>query len=222
MRKNIILMLSLLATVGCSQSEFDNIPTRNRVQMSVSAVKEVADDTRIEFNGGIYDMLWEADDQIGVYIAGTGEKATFAVSELGDNRKSARFRAEIYEPNAADDYYAFYPATTPFNGSIVSFVLPNETTGATTPMLVASHEATSRYEVNLNFRPITAVLELTLGFDADKVVVESNNGESLAGVCAYNFGSNTAAYWIDKCYAYLAFGWYALSLYARGYTLKWL
>ena len=191
MRKNLLIMFLLLAVVGCSQSELDSETTRNRIEMSVSAMKDVAADTRIEFDGGIYDMLWEADDQIGVFIVGTGEKATFTVSELGEDRKSARFRAEIYEPNDTDDYYAFYPATTPFNGSIVSFVLPNETTGATTPMLVASHEATSRYEVNLNFRPITAVLELTLGFDADKVVVESNNGESLAGVCAYNFGSNT-------------------------------
>lgn len=191
MRKNIILMLSLLATVGCSQSEFDNTPTRNRIEMSVAASRNVADDTRIEFNGGIYDMRWEADDQIGVFIAGTGEKATFTVSELGEERKSARFRAEIYEPNATDSYYAFYPATTPFNGSIASFVLPNETSGATTPMLVASHEGTSRYEVNLTFKPVTAILELSLGFDADKVVIESNNGESLAGVCAYNFASNT-------------------------------
>lgn len=136
-------------------------------------------------------MLWEADDQIGVYIAGTGEKANFAMDVLADDRKSARFRAEIYEPNAIDDYYAFYPVTTPFNGSIASFVLPNETTGATTPMLVAAHEGVAMGDVALNFKPVTALLELTLGFDADKVIVESNNGESLAGICAYNFGSNT-------------------------------
>ncbi|MBE6210227.1 MAG: hypothetical protein E7130_01125 [Rikenellaceae bacterium] len=195
MRKNIILMLSLLATVGCSKSEFDNKPTRNRVEMSVSAIKEISSESsevsRIEFNGSVYDMLWEADDQIGVYIAGTGEKANFAMDVLADDRKSARFRAEIYEPNAIDDYYAFYPVTTPFNGSIASFVLPNETTGATTPMLVAAHEGVAMGDVALNFKPVTALLELTLGFDADKVIVESNNGESLAGICAYNFGSNT-------------------------------
>lgn len=191
MRKNIILMLMLLATVGCTRSEFGDKPVRNRIEMSVAAEREIADDTRIEFNGSIYDMLWEADDQIGVFIAGTGEKANFAVSELGDDRKSARFRAEIYEPDATDDYFAFYPATTPFNGSIASFVLPNETSGATFPMLVASHEGASRHDVSLTFKPVTAVLALTLGFDADKVVVESNNGESLSGVCAYNFGSNT-------------------------------
>ncbi|MBO5875437.1 MAG: fimbrillin family protein [Alistipes sp.] len=193
MRKNIILMLSLLATVGCTEREFDNTPLRQRIEMTVAATKAhaVADDTRIEFNGSVYDMRWEADDQIGVYIASTGEKANFGVKELGDERKSARFRGEIYEPEATDDYYAFYPATTPFNGSIASFVLPNETSGATTPMLVASCEGASRHEVSFTFKPMTALLELTLGFDADKVVVESNNGESLAGVYAYNFGSNT-------------------------------
>lgn len=185
-------MLSLLATVSCAKSEFDNHPTRNRVEMSVSAVKEIqSEDSRIEFGSGVYDMLWQTDDQIGVYVGSTGEKATFVLSEMGADRKSARFMAEIYEPEAQDDYYAFYPATIPFSGSIASFVIPNETTGATTPMLIASAENVAMGEVALNFKPVTALLELTLGFAADKIVVESNNGESLAGVCAYNFGSNT-------------------------------
>ncbi len=186
-----ILMLSLLAMVGCAKSEFDNVQVRNRVQMSVSAVKEVADDTRIEFNNSVYDMLWEADDQIGVYVAGTGEKATFELSQLGDDRKSARFSAEIDEPDPLDDYYAFYPATTSFGGSIASFVLPATTTGADTPLLAAMAEGVAMTDVTFNFKPVTAVLALTLGFDADKVIVEGNNGEHLAGVYAYNLATNT-------------------------------
>lgn len=191
MKNYFIIMLSLFAMVSCAKSDLDNTPTRNRVQMSVSAVEGNNDNTRIEFNNSVYDMLWEADDQIGVFIAGTGEKATFSVSELSDDRKSARFSAEIYEPNAKDSYYAFYPATTPFGGSIASFVLPAETSGADAPLLVASVEDVAMNDVALSFKSVTAVLRLTLGFAADKVVVEGNNGEHLAGVYAYNLATDT-------------------------------
>ncbi|MBQ3247433.1 MAG: fimbrillin family protein [Alistipes sp.] len=191
MKNYFIIMLSLFAMVSCAKSDLDNTPTRNRVQMSVSAVEGNNDNTRIEFNNSVYDMLWEADDQIGVFIAGTGEKATFTVSELSDDRKSARFSAEIYEPNAKDSYYAFYPATTPFGGSIASFVLPAETSGADAPLLVASVEDVAMNDVALSFKSVTAVLRLTLGFAADKVVIEGNNGEHLAGVYAYNLATDT-------------------------------
>jgi hypothetical protein len=190
MKKIMILMVSILAMVGCSKnSEFENEQTRNRVEMTISAAQNEI--SRVAFNGGITDMIWEANDQVGVYIAGTGELANFAVCELSDDSQTARFRAEIYEPEALDDYYAFYPATTGRNQTNVYFILPEETTGATTPYLVASHLNTDRYHVELNFRPVTALLELNLGFAADKVVVESINGESLAGVLTYNCADGT-------------------------------
>ncbi len=192
MKKLAIIAASILTVVGCAKdSEFGNEQTRNRVQMTISAVKEVADDTRIEFNNSVYDMLWEADDQIGVYVAGTGEKATFELSQLGDDRKSARFSAEIDEPNATDDYYAFYPANTEISGTNVNFVIPAETEGVTTPYLVAAAESVAMTDVELNFKPVTALLELSLGFAADKVIVEGNNGESLAGVYSYNIATGT-------------------------------
>lgn len=190
MKKIMILMVSILAMVGCSKnSEFENEQTRNRVEMTISAAQNEI--SRVAFNGGVTDMIWEANDQVGVYIAGTGELANFAVCELSDDSQTARFRAEIYEPEALDDYYAFYPATTGRNQTNVYFILPEETTGATTPYLVASHLNTDRYHVELNFRPVTALLELNLGFAADKVVVESINGESLAGVLTYNCADGT-------------------------------
>ena len=190
MKKIMILMVSILAMVGCSKnSEFENEQTRNRVEMTISAAQNEI--SRVAFNGGITDMIWEANDQVGVYIAGTGELANFAVCELSDDSQTARLRAEIYEPEELDDYYAFYPATTGRNQTNVYFILTEETTGATTPYLVASHLNTDRYNVELNFRPVTALLELNLGFAADKVVVESINGESLAGVLTYNCADGT-------------------------------
>ena len=136
-------------------------------------------------------MLWEADDQIKVHVESTGETATFDLDVMGEGNKSARFRAEVYEPKALDSYYAYYPANTGYNGTNINFVLPTETTGATTPYLVAAHEEVAMENVALNFKPVTALLELNLGFDADKVVVESVNGESLAGILTYNCANGT-------------------------------
>ncbi|MBQ3261029.1 MAG: hypothetical protein IJA66_08040 [Alistipes sp.] len=196
MRKITILMASILAMVGCAKNaEFDNAPARNRVEMTVSAGKEISsespEESRITFNGSVYDMLWEADDQIKVHVESTGETATFDLDVMGEGNKSARFRAEIYEPKALDSYYAYYPANTGYNGTNINFVLPTETTGATTPYLVAAHEEVAMENVALNFKPVTALLELNLGFAADKVVVESVNGESLAGILTYNCANGT-------------------------------
>ncbi len=196
MRKITILMASILAMVGCAKNaEFDNAPARNRVEMTVSAVKEISSESsevsRIIFNNSVYDMLWEADDQIKVHVESTGETATFDLDVMGEGNKSARFRAEVYEPKALDSYYAYYPANTGYNGTNINFVLPTETTGATTPYLVAAHEEVAMENVSLNFKPVTALLELNLGFAADKVVVESVNGESLAGILTYNCANGT-------------------------------
>ena len=196
MRKITILMASILAMVGCAKNaEFDNAPARNRVEMTVSAVKEISsessEESRIIFNNSVYDMLWEADDQIKVHVAGTGETATFDLDVMGEGNKSARFRAEVYKPEALDSYYAYYPANTGYNGTNINFVLPTETTGATTPYLVAAHEEVAMENVALNFKPVTALLELNLGFAANKVVVESVNGESLAGILTYNCANGT-------------------------------
>lgn len=189
MRKITILMASILAMVGCAKNaEFDNEQPRNRVEMTISAVQEPSELSRVAFNGGITDMIWEADDQIGVHIASTNETATFSVKELSTDSQSARFRADIYEPAATDSYYAYYPATTGISGTNVNFILPNEynAAGASEPYLVASCENADRYSVEMAFRPVTALLELSLGFAADKVVIESVNGESLSGVLLYN------------------------------------
>ena len=187
MKKITILMASILAMVGCAKNtEIGNEISRNRVEMNISAVKDVAEVSRVAFNGGVTDMIWEADDQIGVHIASTGETATFSVLELSEDSQIARFRGEIYEPEAVDSYYAFYPSNSGINGTNVYFILPSETTGATTPYLVASHENAERHFVEMTFRPVTALLELTLGFAADKVVVESINGEALSGVLTFN------------------------------------
>ena len=187
-------MASILAMVGCAKNaDFENEISRKRIEMSVSAVKDIAEVSRIAFNGGITDMIWEADDQIKVHIAGTGETAFFSVKELSSDSQTARFRGEVYEPEAVDSYYAFYPATAGINGTNVNFILPHEYNGvgASEPYLVASHENAERYHVEMNFRPVTALLELNLGFAADKVVIESVNGESLSGVLLYNCADGT-------------------------------
>lgn len=189
MRKISIIAASILAMVGCAKNaEFDNTHEAERVEMTVSAVKEMPEASRVAFNGGIEDMIWEADDQIGVHIESTGETAKFSVKELSADSQTARFRADIYEPAVTDSYYAYYPATTGISGTNVNFILPNEynAAGASEPYLVASCKEVGRYDVELEFRPVTALLELSLGFAANKVVIESINGESLSGVLLYN------------------------------------
>ena len=189
MRKISILAASILAMVGCAKNaEFDNTHEAERVEMTVSAVKEMPEASRVAFNGGIEDMIWEADDQIGVHIESTGQTAKFSVKELSADSQTARFRADIYEPAVTDSYYAYYPATTGISGTNVNFILPNEynAAGTSEPYLVASCKEVGRYDVELEFRPVTALLELSLGFAADKVVIESINGESLSGVLLYN------------------------------------
>lgn len=193
MKKITIILAAIFALVGCTKNqEFDNTISRNRVEISVSASKDMPEVSRIAFNGGITDMIWEADDQIRVHIAGTSETATFDVKELSDDCQSARFRAEIYEPYPLDSYYAFYPATTGINGTNVYFIIPNEVTAsAETPYLVAACENVAMSDVELNFKPVTALLELNLAFDAEEVIIESVNGESLSGVLMYNCALNT-------------------------------
>ena len=188
MRKFTILMASILAMVGCAKnSDFDNVSSRNRVEMTVSAGQETTEVSRVAFNGGITDMVWEDNDQIKIHIASTGETATFEAFSLSDDRKRADFRAEIYEPETIDSYYAYYPTTTGINGTNVNFIVPIETsTSATTPYMVASCEEVMMDQVNLEFKPVTALLELTLGFAAEKVVIEGNNNEYLAGILSYN------------------------------------
>ena len=154
--------------------------------MTVSATQNMSETSRVAFNGAITDMIWEANDKIGVHIVSTNETATFAVSELSDDAQSARFSSIIDEPAATDSYYAFYPATTEVSGTNVNFVIPAETEGAGAPYLVAAAEGVAMSDVNFTFKPVTALLELTLGFDADKVIIESSNGEHLAGILTYN------------------------------------
>lgn len=193
MKKLTIILAAIFAMVGCAKNqEFDNTISRNRVELSVSAAKDMPEASRVAFDGSITNMIWEADDLINVHIAGTGETATFEVKELSDDCKSALFRAEIYEPEPIDSYYAYYPANTGFSGTNVYFIIPNEVTASIeTPYLVASCEEVAMNEVELNFKPVTALLGLTLGFDAEKVIIESVNGESLSGVLMYNCAFNT-------------------------------
>ena len=188
MRKITILMASILAMVGCAKnSDFDNTIQRNRVEMTVSAGKDMPEISRVAFNGDITNMIWEADDLINIHIASTGETATFEVFNLSDDCKSAYFRAEIYEPETIDSYYAYYPTTTGINGTNVYFLIPNEVTAnSTTPYMVASCKEVTIDQVNFNFKPVTAILELTLGFDAEKVIIEGNNDEYLSGLLTYN------------------------------------
>ena len=193
MKKLTIILAAIFAMVGCTKNQdFDNTISRNRVELSVSAAKDMPEASRVAFDGSITNMIWEADDLINVHIAGTGETATFEVKELSDDCKSALFRAEIYEPEPIDSYYAYYPANTGFSGTNVYFIIPNEVTASIeTPYLVASCEEVAMNEVELNFKPVTALLGLTLGFDAEKVIIESVNGESLSGVLMYNCAFNT-------------------------------
>ena len=101
MKKITILMASILAMVGCAENkEFDNQVGGNRVEMTVSAVKDAGELSRVAFNGGITDMIWEADDHIGVHVASTGQTANFSVKELSSDAQTARFCADIYEPEA--------------------------------------------------------------------------------------------------------------------------
>ena len=187
-------MASILAMVGCANDADFNKPALNKVEMSVVATNETSDDTRVSFKETIYDMVWNSDDQIGVYVASTNEKSTFTLSEMGEDKKSASFRAMITEPAAIDNYFAFYPATTTVSGTEAIFNLPAEVAGMSEPMLVASHKEVAMDQVALNFKPVTAVLELTLGFAADKVVLEGNNGEALSGACTFNLTDGSVSY----------------------------
>lgn len=180
--------------VGCANDADFNKPALNKVEMSVVATNETSDDTRVSFKETIYDMVWNSGDQIGVYVASTNEKSTFTLSEMGEDKKSASFRAMITEPAATDNYFAFYPATTTVSGTEAIFNLPAEVAGMSEPMLVASHKEVAMDQVTLNFKPVTAVLELTLGFAADKVVLEGNNGEALSGVCTFNLTDGSVSY----------------------------
>ena len=188
-------MASILAMVGCAKnSDFDNTTSRNRVEMTVLAAEQAPETSRVAFSGAITNMVWEANDQIGVHVASTGETATFVVKELSQDGKQATFRAIIDEPAAIDSYYAFYPSTSTVSGSEAIFNLPAETTGAGAPLLVASNQEVVMNQVALNFKPVTAILELTLGFAADKVVIEGNNGEALSGECKFNFADGSVSY----------------------------
>ena len=178
-------VLAALLTVSCTKDLQENTPVSGKDSAKVTLLIAADEVTKTTF-GDNFEVKWENDDKIGIFIASSSTNVQASLTRDGAGK--AYFAAKVSNYNAGDQLCAYYPyaANPKADASKVTLKVPYIQTqaapdkfdGSNNPMIAVpinlpSLEKTADGTVvipeQLKFRHIGAVLEFDItGVPADE------------------------------------------------------
>lgn len=174
-------VLAALLTVSCNKDLQENTPVSGKDSDKVTLLIAADEVTKTTFGdkGDKYEVKWEDNDQIGIFIASSSTNVPASLTR--DKAGKAYFAAKVSNYNAGDQLCAYYPyaANPKAEASKVTLKVPyiqiqtapDEFDGSNNPMVAVpiklpSMENTADGTVvipeQLKFRHIGAVLEFDI------------------------------------------------------------
>ncbi|MDE6861688.1 MAG: fimbrillin family protein, partial [Alistipes sp.] len=179
---------------GCSNNdtELKNAPQADMVEVSITASGGGAEDpTRVSFDDR--SMIWQSGDEVSSVIASQSAIPATLTAITGGS-SATTLTGIIPRPADTDDYYAVYPSNavvaTSSSGQIVTLEIPATQGETTKPLLTAGCRQCSLSDLELNFTPATAILDITVSQPVISVLFEASNGEAVAGEFSYDISRN--------------------------------
>ena len=133
--------------------------------------------TRTTYESG-RTVAWEADDKVSVFSVGgnTPAKTEYSISELSDDRKSAKFTGLADE--TATHYYAVYPHSeaTAFSNDEITVSIPSVQTAFANGFASGSNVCVARAEAGTKafaFKNISSLICFSFNTEADAVNTKS-------------------------------------------------
>lgn len=170
-------VLAALLTVSCNKDLQENAPVSGKDSDKVTLLIAADEVTKTTFGVNGYEVKWEKDDQIGIFIASSSTNVP--ASLIRDEAGKAYFKAEVSNYNAEDPLCAYYPYAANPKADASKFTLkvpyiqtqtaPDKFDGSNNPMVAVpiklpSLENTADVVISerLKFRHIGAVLEFDI------------------------------------------------------------
>ena len=174
-------VLAALLTVSCTKDLQENAPVSGKDSDKVTLLIAADEVTKTTFGdkGDKYEVKWEENDQIGIFIASSSTNVPASLTR--DKAGKAYFAAKVSNYNAGDQLYAYYPYSDKAGNDASKVTLkvpyiqtqtaPDKFDGSNNPMIAVpinlpSLENTADGTVvipeQLKFRHIGAVLEFDI------------------------------------------------------------
>lgn len=170
-------VLAALLTVSCNKDLQENAPVSGKDSDKVTLLIAADEVTKTTFGVNGYEVKWEKDDQIGIFIASSSTNVP--ASLIRDEAGKAYFAAKVSNYNAEDPLCAYYPYAENAGKDVSKVTLkvpyiqtqtaPDKFDGSNNPMVAVpiklpSLENTADVVIpeQLKFRHIGAVLEFDI------------------------------------------------------------
>ena len=172
-------VLAALLTVSCAKDLQENTPVSGKDSDKVTLLIAADEVTKTTFGVNGYEVKWEKDDQIGIFIASSSTNVP--ASLIRDDAGKAYFKADVSNYNTGDQLCAYYPYSDKAGNDASKVILkvpyiqtqtaPDKFDGSNNPMIAVpinlpSLEKTADGTVvipeQLKFRHIGAVLEFDI------------------------------------------------------------
>ena len=205
-------VLAALLTVSCTKDLQENAPVSGKDSDKVTLLIAADEVTKTTFGVNGYEVKWEKDDQIGIFIASSSTNVPASLKRI---EGKAYFAAKVSNYNAGDQLCAYYPYAENAGKDVSKVTLkvpyiqtqtaPDKFDGSNNPMVAVpiklpSLENTADVVIpeQLKFRHIGAVLEFDItGVPATEklksVQFVSSNGFPATDNSIYDLTSVTEA-----------------------------
>lgn len=171
-------VLATLLTVSCTKDLQENAPVSGKDSDKVTLLIAADEVTKTTFGVNGYEVKWENDDKIGIFIASSSTNVQASLKRI---EGKAYFAAEVSNYNTGDQLCAYYPYSDKVGNDASKVTLkvpyiqtqtaPDKFDGSNNPMIAVpinlpSSEKTADGTVvipeQLKFRHIGAVLEFDI------------------------------------------------------------
>lgn len=166
-------VLAALLTVSCAKDLQENTPVSGKDSDKVTLLIAADEVTKTTFGVNGYEVKWEKDDQIGIFIASSSTNVP--ASLIRDDAGKAYFAAKVSNYNAGDQLCAYYPYSDKAGNDaskvtlkvpyIQTQTVPDKFDGSNNPMVavpMSLPDAGTTVNNPLKFRHIGAVLEFDI------------------------------------------------------------
>lgn len=166
-------VLAALLTVSCTKDLQENAPVSGKDSDKVTLLIAADEVTKTTFGVNGYEVKWEKDDQIGIFIASSSTNVPASLKRI---EGKAYFAAEVSNYNTGDKLCAYYPYAAANDKAEASKVTlkvpyiqtqtaPDKFDGSNNPMIavpMSLPDAGTTVNNPLKFRHIGAVLEFDI------------------------------------------------------------
>lgn len=165
-------VLAALLTVSCTKDLQENAPVSGKDSDKVTLLIAADEVTKTTFGVNGYEVKWENDDKIGIFIASSSTNVQASLKRI---EGKAYFAAEVSNYNTGDQLCAYYPYAANPKADASKFTLkvpyiqtqtaPDKFDGSNNPMIavpMSLPDAGTTVNNPLKFRHIGAVLEFDI------------------------------------------------------------